>query len=267
MGAVVQWTMPLCKGGSGREAAYFDNDFKLSDSRLRAIVQEKAGTYARETLARISVARCETTLEFLAGLELVKQSQKKSSGRLLIVIDSLGAFFWREEKLATEHLAPPSFTAASCRLLGKLLNDDKALIIAAKPVLFLSQKKKKKVPVEQEPPWNNNNNNNNNRDDDHLDDNDEDEDFHVDHPPPETNYTNPPLTKKKTRPSSFHAEYMPRDWTKLVRRRMEVEALSPLFSFRLFDATTDRSPSLRAHHTFAVSKKGVHDWRLSELLG
>lgn len=206
---LANWTMPVEAGGAGRDAVIFDHDYKFPTSRFVQILDGHVANedHRREALERIKLVTCATTMEYLAALELVNNQTEHRDDGILVVVETCGAFFWREDKPASEGLAPPSFTPACCRSLARLLREDKSLVIASKPAFF-----KKKVNTEM---W-------------------------------------------------THEEYMPKEWTKLVQRRVEVALAKPSsgFDFRLFDVASDRQPVLRSHYTFDVTDTGITNWTL-----
>ncbi|KAJ8603980.1 hypothetical protein CTAYLR_003355 [Chrysophaeum taylorii] len=207
MHAVATWALPEPVGGR-REAVYFDNDFRLCRRRLRTIVEARlraafdeseVGPRRDETLARINVVRCASTLEFLAALELVVNGDTPAPS--LCAVDSLGAFVWREDKVAD---GPPSLSPAAFRTIARFLAND-ATVLAAKPVLF----------------------------------------------------------NNKPRPdSSTHEEYLPREWTRLVKRRVRVVAVEDassgkrVFDARLCDLEKPAS-STTTNFSFAVTDAGL----------
>lgn len=137
--------MPVECGGSAAEAVYFDNDFRQSPRHLREVIERRVREEGNccsseasvqrltdETMSRVKMRRCATTLEFLAALELLVNDQDNRPPPTLCVIDSLGAFFWRWE----ENDGAPSLAPAILRTLAKV----DATIVAAKPVLFKKQR-------------------------------------------------------------------------------------------------------------------------------
>mmetsp|Transcript_20725 Transcript_20725/g.64031 ORF Transcript_20725/g.64031 Transcript_20725/m.64031 type:complete len:254 (-) Transcript_20725:277-1038(-) len=250
MHCVVGWALPVDRGGSGRAAVVIDNDFRFSERRLRTILESRvSGAALDETVKRIAFARCPTTLEFLAAVELISHGDDAG---VLVAVDTVGAFFWREDKLAAEQLAPPSFTPACMRLLAKLLREEDALVLAAKSALFRPRRRRPRRRSDDNDGDDDDDgdDNNNNADDDNVEDPHE-------HPPSSSlpSSTNP-------EDASEHEEYMPKEWTKLVKRRVELHtAEQDLFSFRLWDVGPERRASLRERWTFRVADAGLRDWR------
>lgn len=136
--------MPVECGGSGSEAVYFDNDYKQSPRHVRKAIERRIREQSKlrfdeaaverltsETMARVKMRRCATTLEFLATLELLVNDDDNRPPPTLCVLDSLAAFFWRWE----DNDGAPSLAPAILRALARL----DATIVAAKPVLFKKQ--------------------------------------------------------------------------------------------------------------------------------
>lgn len=115
---VVSWALPRECGGCGNAAVYIDNDFRLCRRRLRTVVEARVGSSLSdeaelsrtcdETLERVSIIRCSTTLEFLAALELAANGDGTHPS--LCAIDSIGAFVLREDKVPD---GPPSMMRVS----------------------------------------------------------------------------------------------------------------------------------------------------------
>lgn len=113
--AAVSWALPTECGGCASGAAYLDTDFRLCLRRLRHLVEARVrASLATEvelarardqTLARIAVVRCSTTLELLAALELVHNGDGPRPS--LVALDSIGAFVWREDRVPE---GPPSLS-------------------------------------------------------------------------------------------------------------------------------------------------------------
>lgn len=113
--ATVSWALPTECGGCASDAVYLDTDFRLCLRRLRRLVEARVRAslatgidfaMARDqTLARIAVVRCATTLDLLAALELVHNGEGPRPS--LVVLDSIGAFVWREDRVPE---GPPSLS-------------------------------------------------------------------------------------------------------------------------------------------------------------
>jgi hypothetical protein len=86
-------------------------------------------------LNRIFVAPCGTTLDFLCQLELVEQRAESEEAPLLLV-DSIGAFLFTEDRPADRKLAAPSLTHACVRAIARLLARRRATLVAAKPAYY-----------------------------------------------------------------------------------------------------------------------------------
>ena len=141
------WALPASRGGGGRRVVLFDTEHKFQLPRLRAVVAavaaafpaaddaEPAAAAADAALNRILIAPCGTTLDFLCQLELVEQRAESEEAPLLLV-DSIGAFLFTEDRPADRKLAAPSLTHAAVRAIARLLARRRATLVAAKPAYY-----------------------------------------------------------------------------------------------------------------------------------
>ena len=135
------WSLPDSHGGGCRKVVWLDCDGRLRPSRLRASIyayaaracERGAQEAASDALKRVQVAYCASSLEFLCALEAVSHLEGEAP---LILVDSIGGFFWREVKPAEDQCAAPSLFQACVRAVGRLSSRRKAIIVCAKPKFF-----------------------------------------------------------------------------------------------------------------------------------
>ncbi len=135
------WCLPDSHGGGCRKVVWLDCDGRLRPSRLRASIyayaaracERGAQEAASDALKRVHVAYCASSLEFLCALEAVSHLEGEAP---LILVDSIGGFFWREVKPAEDQCAAPSLFQACVRAVGRLSSRRKAIIVCAKPKFF-----------------------------------------------------------------------------------------------------------------------------------
>ena len=210
------WALSASRGGGGRSVVFLDTESRLCRPRLRAVAEALVASRPREpdaeadaeaveaTLERITVAACRNTLELLARLEIVERRCEDAEAPLLVV-DSVGAYFWTEDRPAEDKCAAPPLTGAAIRAVSRLLSQRKATLIASKPAYF----------------------------------------------------------EPKAGRGDYHPEYLPREWTMLVRRRLCL-ARDPTPGANRFtarygelDIATRRASQSRDFH-FTVDARG---WR------
>lgn len=135
------WCLPDSHGGGSRRVVWIDCDGRLRPSRLRAAIYAYAAQHAEahaeaaaaDALNRIQVASCASSLELLCALEGVSQMAGEPP---LVLVDSIGGFFWREVKPAEDQGAAPSLFQACVRAVGRLSQRRKAIVVCAKPKFF-----------------------------------------------------------------------------------------------------------------------------------
>ena len=141
--------MPKDLGGQEQQAIYFDHDLRLSLVRLHAVVTAAVEcavgrrcvsdppldvqAVVRGCLGRIAVLRCLNEMEVLSSLEILRAGLKKAPS-MLIVLDSLGSFYYRE-KMA-EAYADSSVTLQNSIFRSLNRWSRSAIILATKPCLL-----------------------------------------------------------------------------------------------------------------------------------
>jgi len=144
------YVMPKMLGGQEQQAIYFDHDFRLSLKRLHAVVsacvthaisrqrscsepRPDVQEVVRGCMARIGVLRCMNEMEVLSSLEILRAGLKKVPS-MLIALDSLGAFFYREKMAETYADSSVALQHSIFRSLFRWSRS--AIVIATRPCLL-----------------------------------------------------------------------------------------------------------------------------------